>query len=77
MAARPRGLALLQDAWLLEELAHVDREMIPEWRLHAKGSGAYPCLCAASLPHGVACCRLPYAWIAGALRVQASGEPQR
>lgn len=39
--AGPRGPALLQDIWLLEKLAHFDRELIPERRMHAKGSGAY------------------------------------
>jgi len=32
---------LLQDPWFLEKLAHFDREVIPERRMHAKGSGAY------------------------------------
>lgn len=32
---------MLQDIWLLEKLAHFDREVIPERRMHAKGSGAY------------------------------------
>jgi catalase len=39
--AGPRGPALLQDIWLLEKLAHFDREVIPERRMHAKGSGAH------------------------------------
>ncbi|MGO4611436.1 catalase, partial [Variovorax sp. 2RAF20] len=39
--AGPRGPALLQDILLLEKLAHFDREVIPERRMHAKGSGAY------------------------------------
>lgn len=39
--AGPRGLQLLQDVWFLEKLAHFDREVIPERRMHAKGSGAY------------------------------------
>jgi catalase len=39
--AGPRGPALLQDIWLLEKLAHFDREVIPERRMHAKGSGAF------------------------------------
>ncbi|MBO9687048.1 MAG: catalase [Mitsuaria chitosanitabida] len=39
--AGPRGPALLQDLWLLEKLAHFDREVIPERRMHAKGSGAH------------------------------------
>ena len=39
--AGPRGPMLLQDVWFLEKLAHFDREVIPERRMHAKGSGAY------------------------------------
>jgi catalase len=39
--AGPRGPALLEDIWLLEKLAHFDREVIPERRMHAKGAGAY------------------------------------
>jgi catalase len=39
--AGPRGPMLMQDAWFLEKLAHFDREVIPERRMHAKGSGAY------------------------------------
>src|SRR3546814_2614828 len=34
--AGPRGPALLQDVWLLEKLAHFDREVIPERRMHAR-----------------------------------------
>ncbi|VVD80295.1 Catalase [Pandoraea iniqua] len=41
ITAGPRGPALLQDVWFLEKLAHFDREVIPERRVHAKGSGAY------------------------------------
>jgi len=41
MTAGPRGPVLLQDVWHLEKLAHFDREVIPERRMHAKGSGAY------------------------------------
>jgi catalase len=41
MTAGPRGPALLQDIWLIEKLAHFDREVIPERRMHAKGSGAH------------------------------------
>ena len=41
LTAGPRGPALLQDVWLLEKLAHFDREVIPERRMHAKGSGAF------------------------------------
>ena len=39
--AGARGPMLLQDVWFLEKLAHFDREVIPERRMHAKGSGAY------------------------------------
>ena len=39
--AGKRGPALLQDFWFLEKMAHFDREVIPERRMHAKGSGAY------------------------------------
>lgn len=39
--AGPRGPVLLEDVWYLEKLAHFDREVIPERRMHAKGSGAY------------------------------------
>jgi catalase len=41
MTVGPRGPMLLQDVWFLEKLAHFDREVIPERRMHAKGSGAY------------------------------------
>lgn len=44
MTAGARGPMLLQDVWFLEKLAHFDREVIPERRMHAKGSGAYGCL---------------------------------
>ncbi|MEO6706835.1 MAG: catalase, partial [Ginsengibacter sp.] len=30
-----------QDFWFLEKMAHFDREVIPERRMHAKGSGAF------------------------------------
>ncbi|MBI9109282.1 MAG: catalase [Spirochaetales bacterium] len=39
--AGKRGPMMLQDAWYLEKLAHFDREVIPERRMHAKGSGAF------------------------------------
>src|SRR5438874_4781463 len=39
--AGQRGPALLQDLWLIEKLAHFDREVIPERRMHAKGAGAH------------------------------------
>lgn len=41
MTAGKRGPVLMQDVWLLEKLAHFDREVIPERRMHAKGSGAF------------------------------------
>lgn len=41
MTAGPRGPVLLQDVWFLEKMAHFDREVIPERRMHAKGSAAY------------------------------------
>jgi len=41
LTAGSRGPVLLQDVWLLEKLAHFDRERIPERVVHAKGSGAY------------------------------------
>lgn len=39
--AGPRGPLLIQDHYIIEKLAHFDREVIPERRMHAKGSGAY------------------------------------
>lgn len=41
MTAGQRGPMLLQDVWFMEKMAHFDREVIPERRMHAKGSGAY------------------------------------
>lgn len=41
MTAGQRGPVAMQDIWLMEKLAHFDREVIPERRMHAKGSGAY------------------------------------
>jgi catalase len=41
LTAGPRGPMLLQDVCYLEKLAHFDREVIPERRMHAKGSGAF------------------------------------
>ena len=37
VTAGKRGPMLLQDIWFLEKLAHFDREVIPERRMHAKG----------------------------------------
>lgn len=39
--AGQRGPMLIQDPWFLEKMAQFDREVIPERRMHAKGSGAY------------------------------------
>lgn len=41
LTAGARGPMLLQDVWYLEKMAHFDREVIPERRMHAKGSGAF------------------------------------
>ena len=41
MTAGPRGPVLLQDVWHIEKLAHFAREVIPERRMHAKGTGAF------------------------------------
>ena len=41
LTAGKRGAMLLEDTWYLEKLAHFDREVIPERRMHAKGSGAF------------------------------------
>lgn len=41
LTAGEHGGVLLEDNWLIEKLAHFDREVIPERRMHAKGSGAF------------------------------------
>src|SRR5690606_100884 len=41
LTAGARGPMPLQDVWLLEKLAQLDREVIPVRRMHAKGSGAF------------------------------------
>ena len=41
LTAGKHGPILLEDTWLIEKLAHFDREVIPERRMHAKGSGAF------------------------------------
>jgi catalase len=41
LTAGPRGPLLAQDVWLNEKLAQFVREVIPERRMHAKGSGAF------------------------------------
>ena len=39
--AGAHGPVLIQDGFLLEKLAHFNRERIPERVVHAKGSGAF------------------------------------
>ncbi|HEY5793232.1 MAG TPA: catalase [Chthoniobacterales bacterium] len=39
--AGPRGPVLMQDYWLIEKMAHFNRERIPERVVHAKGSAAF------------------------------------
>ncbi len=51
LSAGPRGPLLLEDFWLIEKLAHFDRERIPERVVHAKGSGAYGTL---TITHDIA-----------------------
>ena len=41
LTAGERGPILLEDRWLLEKMSHFNRELTPERRMHAKGSGAY------------------------------------
>ena len=41
LTAGPRGPVLMQDYWLIEKMAHFNRERIPERVVHAKGSGAF------------------------------------
>ncbi len=41
ITAGARGPVAMQDAWLMEKHAHFNREVIPERRMHAKGSGAW------------------------------------
>jgi catalase len=36
-----RGGVMLDDTWYLEKMSHFNREVIPERRMHAKGSGAF------------------------------------
>ncbi|MGL5636483.1 MAG: catalase, partial [Bacteroidales bacterium] len=40
-SAGKQGPALLENVWMLEKLAHFNRERIPERVVHAKGSGAF------------------------------------
>lgn len=39
--AGPRGPLLVQDVVFTDEMAHFDRERIPERVVHAKGAGLY------------------------------------
>jgi len=41
LSVGPRGPLLLQDHYLLEKMAHFNRERVPERVVHAKGSGAF------------------------------------
>ncbi|PJZ55237.1 catalase [Leptospira adleri] len=41
LTAGARGPVLIQDTYLIEKLAHFNRERIPERVVHAKGAGAY------------------------------------
>ncbi|MDR1158767.1 MAG: catalase [Oscillospiraceae bacterium] len=41
VTAGPRGPVVMQDVWLMEKMAHFNREVIPERRMHAKGWGAH------------------------------------
>ncbi|MGG6262990.1 catalase [Leptolyngbya sp. AN03gr2] len=41
LTAGERGPLLMQDFYLVEKMAHFNREWIPERVVHAKGSGAY------------------------------------
>lgn len=41
ITAGARGPVMMQDVWLMEKMAHFNREVIPERRMHAKGSGAF------------------------------------
>lgn len=41
MTVGPRGPILIQDNNFIEDMAHFDRERIPERVVHAKGAGAF------------------------------------
>jgi len=41
LTAGPRGPVLLEDVVLIDEIAHFDRERIPERVVHAKGAAAH------------------------------------
>ncbi len=50
LTAGSRGPVLMQDYYLMEKLAHQNRERIPERTMHAKGSGAHGTL---SITHNI------------------------
>lgn len=41
----PRGPLLVQDVVFTDEMAHFDRERIPERVVHAKGAGMFKIMC--------------------------------
>jgi catalase len=41
LTAGPRGPILMQDSYVIEKMAHFNRERVPERVVHAKGSGAF------------------------------------
>src|SRR5213082_4088088 len=41
LTAGPGGPILLQDSYLIQKMAHFNRERVPERVVHAKGSGAF------------------------------------
>ena len=41
MTVGPRGPVMIQDNNFIEDMAHFDRERIPERVVHAKGAGAF------------------------------------
>ena len=45
LTAGPRGPQLIQDHSYIDEMAHFDRERIPERVVHAKGAGESPTFC--------------------------------
>lgn len=49
--AGPRGPLLVQDVVFTDEMAHFDRERIPERVVHAKGAGEYSEYCAQLCHH--------------------------
>ena len=48
----PMGPLLLQDFHLIDQIAHFDRERIPERVVHAKGAGAWGEVCSFVLSRG-------------------------